>query len=147
MCFFCLQTKYHGQVAAVAYLASSRGKQFPGINVLQLTEHFSMDVKVRAHLLAAALQGSIATAACRRPSRVEFLLPVRTPILAFGVSSRAQSFFAHVVENHSCLYAGVELKEITTVRMTACACPPPLVSASQFPSTPHSMSVHALTFG
>ena len=40
------QSTVKGQVAAAAYLASSKGKQFPGISVTQLTSHLSMHIKV-----------------------------------------------------------------------------------------------------
>ena len=39
------QTKVKGQVAAAAYLASSKGKMLPGISVTQLTAHLSMHMK------------------------------------------------------------------------------------------------------
>ena len=48
------QTTVKGQVAAAAYLASSRGKQFPGISVTQLTSHLSMHIKVHARLATHA---------------------------------------------------------------------------------------------
>ena len=47
-CAACAQATIQGQLAAAAYLASSKGKLTPGVSVTQLTSYFSMHMKARA---------------------------------------------------------------------------------------------------
>ena len=45
LCPTLAQTTVQGQVAAAAYLASSKGKALPGVSVTALTSHLSMHMK------------------------------------------------------------------------------------------------------
>ena len=45
--FVTAQAIINGQVASVAFFISSKGKQYPGVSLLQLTDLLSMNLKVR----------------------------------------------------------------------------------------------------